>query len=567
MSFEPLPLLALLVTLVAFAGLAVLRRRGAGFTSLVLIALAGGIGVGLAFRGNLPYVSFIGDLYIQVITAIVAPLIFISILSSVTSLGSTAKLRTIGLSSAFWLLLSNAIAIVLTLAIVLSVNLGQGVTLDLDEGSGDTLVGMVKPIDRVLLDLVPANIAGDFVGNNIVPIILFALLFAVAFIVANRADDPQLRAFKNVVDGTKKVVMAAVGFIIELTPYAVLALVATTTATAITRIETVVSLLGVLLLTFGITFLHAYGVNGVLLRVFADVNPIRWFRHLTPAQYTAFTTQSSVGTLPLTIPILTRKVGVPEDVAAFTAPVGTTIGMPGCAGIWPVIVAVFSINILGLDYSIGDYIVLAGLCLLVSLGTAGVPGTAIITATAVLTAAGLPVEILVVLIPISAVAGTASTMSNVTAAATSATIVARRLGGLDDAVFRGEREPVAPAPAGAVATASLPAAGGAATAVDSSATAAPLRRSARTGAPATGVPATEAPGTGTPGTGAPATGAPATDADNTASLSLDDAHTASLSLDDATASLSLDDETIAFSEIPVGQCELPTTRIEQRTSR
>lgn len=439
-----LPLAALAVTLAAFAGIVVLRRRGVGFTSLVLIALGVGIGIGIGFRDGLQYVAVLGDLYVQVITAIVAPLIFISILSSVTSLGSAVKLRTIGLSSAFWLLLTNAIAIVLTLAVALSVGLGQGVELELRDGSGDTLTALIKPLDQVLLGLFPSNIAGDFVSNNITGIILFALLFAVAFLVANRGEDPNLRSFKSVIDGAKKVVMTAVGFVIELTPYAVLALVATTTATAVTRIETVLALVLVLVLALGVAFIDAYVVNGVLLRVFADVNPIRWFRLLTPAQYTAFTTQSSVGTLPLTIPTLTRKVGVPEDIAAFTAPIGTTIGMPGCAGIWPIIVAVFSINVLGIQYTVGDYVALAGLCLLVSLGTAGVPGTAIITATAVLSASGLPVEVLVVLIPISAVAGTASTMANVTAAATAATIVARRLGVLDDGIFRGERPATKP---------------------------------------------------------------------------------------------------------------------------
>ncbi|KQZ86014.1 hypothetical protein ASD56_07015 [Microbacterium sp. Root166] len=470
-GFDVLSLVSLVVTLAAFALLVLLRRRRAGFTTLVLLGLAVGIVIGILFRGHLTYVGFLGDLYVQVITAIVAPLIFISILSSVTSLGSTAKLRTIGLSSTFWLLLTNAIAIVLTLAIVLSIGLGTGVELDLTGEGADSLEGLVRPLDQVLLGLVPANLAGDFVSNNIVPIILFAILFAIAYLVANRAPDAQLGAFKNVVDGAKRVVMTAVGFVIELTPYAVLALVAVTTATAVTRIEMVLSLLGILVLAVGIAFLDAYLVNGVLLRVFADVNPIRWFRHMTAAQYTAFTTQSSVGTLPITIPSLTRKVGVPEDIATFAAPVGTTIGMPGCAGIWPIIVAVFSINVLGLDYSVWDYLALAGLCMLVSLGTAGVPGTAIITATAVLTAVGLPVEILVVLIPISAVAGTASTMANVTAAATAATIVARRLGVLDDAMFRSSRdgdpaptrrarrrsEPAAATPApGAEATQSAP---------------------------------------------------------------------------------------------------------------
>lgn len=511
-----LPFLALATTLVAFTGLIVLRRRGAGFTSLVLIALAAGIGIGLGFRGNLDYVGFLGDLYVQVITAIVAPLIFISILSSVTSLGSIRTLRTIGLSSAFWLLLINAIAIVLTLAIALSVDLGRGVTLDLEQSGGDTLAGLVRPLDQVFLGLFPANLAGDFVSNNIVPIILFAILFAIAYLVANRTEDPQLRAVKNVIDGTRKIVITAVGFIIELTPYAVLALVATTVATAATRLETVVSLLGVLVLAVGISFVNAYLVGGVLLRVFADVNPLRWFRFLTPAQYTAFTTQSSVGTLPLTIPTLTRKVGVPEDIASFTAPIGTTIGMPGCAGIWPIIVAVFSINVLGIDYSIWDYVVLAVLCLLVSLGTAGVPGTAIITATAVLTAAGLPVEILVVLIPISAVAGTASTMANVSAAATAATIVARRQGVLDDRIFRGESTPEGDAAPGvAAATAAVPAAAVA------------------------GAAAAEAPAAAT-------------------------AATAVLETADLDEALLLDDDLL--ENLPLGQCEVPALRRDQRIS-
>lgn len=434
-TFDLFSALALVATVGSIIALIGLRVRRVGFTTLVLLALGAGVLIGIAFQGHLSYVDFIGQAYIQIITAIVAPLIFISILSSVTSLGSTSRLRTIGVSSAFWLLLTNGIAIVLTLAVALSVNLGRGAQIETSSQGTDTLTGLVKPLDQVLLGLLPANLIGDFSRNSIVPIILFALLFSIAYLVANRDGNEQLLTFKRFIDGAKSVVMTAVTFVIELTPYAVLALVATTTATAITRIETVISLIWLLILSVTLAFVSAYVVNGVLLRVFADVNPLRWFRILTPAQYTAFTTQSSVGTLPLTIPTLTRRIGVPENIAAFTAPIGTTIGMPGCSGIWPMLVAVFSINVLGINYSIWDYLALAGLCLIVSLGTAGVPGTAIITATAVLTAAGLPVEILVVLIPISAVAGTASTMANVSAAATAATIVARRQGTLDTSIF------------------------------------------------------------------------------------------------------------------------------------
>lgn len=434
-----LNVVALLVTAALFVGLFLLRRAGVKFTLLTVIALGAGIAVGIGFQGSVDYIDPIGSIYVNVITAIVAPLIIVSILSSVTSLGSIAKLRTIGLSSVFWLLLSNFIAILLTLGLALSFDIGRGANLQLEGIDGSSLSNLLVPLDEVIVGLFPSNVVGDIQSNNIIGIILFTLLIAVSYLLVANKNVEKARPFKEFVDSTRRILFKAVGFIIALTPYAVLALVAVTTSTAVARIETALSLVGVLVIAFAACFIHAYLVNGVLIKTFAEVSPWRFFRLITPPQYTAFTTQSSIGTLPLTISTLTRKVGVSDEVAGFTAPIGTTIGMPGCAGIWPTLVAVFSVNALGIDYSVVDYIVLVVLGLLVSLGTAGVPGTAIITATAVLTAVGLPIEVLVLLIPISAIAGTASTMANVTAAATSATIVARRAGLLDDDIFNGTK--------------------------------------------------------------------------------------------------------------------------------
>lgn len=430
---------ALVVTVVLFAGLFLLRRKGLNFSLLTVIALFAGIGVGLAFSGHVEFIDPLGTIYVQVITAIVAPLIIVSILSSVTSLGSISKLRSIGTASVFWLLLNNLIAILLTLGLALAFGIGQNASLDIEGVDGSLLTNLLVPVDQVLIGFFPSNVVGDIQSNAIIPVILFAVLIAVSYILVAKTDEQKVLPFKNVIDASKAILYRAVGFIIELTPYAVLALVAVATSIAVARLETVFSLIGVLVLAFVACFVHMYLVNGVLLTVFADVNPIQFFKKITPAQFTAFTTQSSIGTLPLTTNILTRKVGVSDEIANFTAPLGTTIGMPGCAGIWPTLVAVFSVHALGIDYGVIDYVILVVLGLLVSLGTAGVPGTAIITATAVLTAVGLPVEILVILVPISAVAGTASTMANVTAAAVSAAIVARRQGALDDEIFAGTK--------------------------------------------------------------------------------------------------------------------------------
>ena len=458
MSFSWIETAALASVVVLFYGIYRLRRAGAGFAVLTVVALVAGGGLGVAFRGSTGYVDPIGTIYVQVITAVVVPLIAVSILSSVTALGSVSALRTIGLSSTFWLLLSNAVAIVLTLGLALALGLGRGVDLDIAGVDGGALTGLLTPFSEVLVGLFPANVAGDVQGNRIIPVILTAGAVAVAYLLVARDDAARVAPLKALVDALKAVIFKVVGFVISATPFAVLALTATSTSTAVTRLSTAWSLAAVLAVTVVAALAHTYLVNGVLLRVFADVSPGPFFRKIAPAQLTAFTTQSSVGTLPLTTSALTGKVGVPEQVAHFTAPLGTTIGMPGCAGIWPIVVAVFGINALGIDYGAGDYVLLAVLCLVVSLGTAGVPGTAIITATAVLGATGLPVEVMVLLIPINAVAGTFSTATNVTAAAVSAAIVARRRGELDDRVFDGAGAPPEADPAaGAEPSAASPA--------------------------------------------------------------------------------------------------------------
>lgn len=428
---------ALAVTVALFACLVVLHRRRTSFAVLTLGALALGIGVGVVFHGHVDYLVPIGTIYLNVLLAIVAPLVIISILASVTSLGSVRTLRTIGVRSVVWLLVTNAIAILLTLGLALAAGLGRGTELrypGIDEASVRSLV---KPFSADVIGLFPSNVVGDIEGNHIIAIILFALLIAISYVLVADRTPEKVAPFKAVIDATKEVVYKAVGFVITLTPYAVLALTAVATSATLHDTSQVRALLTILVLAYAACLLDIFVVNGVLLRVWGDVSPVAFFRRFWPAQVTAFTTQSSVGTLPVTTNVLQNRIGVPAQIAHFTAPLGTTIGMPGCAGVWPILISVYGINALGLDYGFKDYLVLVLLGLFVSLGTAGVPGTATVTAATVLAAAGLPLQLIAVTLPISTIADMARTMTNVTAAGVSATLVARQTGTLDDRVFAG----------------------------------------------------------------------------------------------------------------------------------
>lgn len=423
------------VVALAFLAIHLLRRRGVGFSALTLLALVLGVPLGLLSAGHVHYVEPIGRVYVNVLMASVAPLVVVAIVSSIASLGSLAKLRTIGLRSSAWLLGSNAVAVVLALGLGLAFGTGKGVDERLGGEELSVLENSVQDFTKVVVDFFPVNVVADLGSNRIIPIILISVTVAVAYLSLAERDAARVEPFRAGAEALRLVVFKTVGYVIGLTPYAIVALTTTVVAGTTDLQETFWSLLGLLALTWLACFVHTFLVNAVILRVFADVAPLAFFRKILPAQLTAFSTQSSVGTLPVTTDLLSRRVGVHPEVAHFTAPLGTTIGMPGCSGIWPILIAVWGINAYGISYSVQDYVVLALLGVVVSVGTAGVPGTATVAAATVLAAAGLPLEFVAVTLPISAIADMARTATNVTAAAVSATVVARQTGLLDDEVF------------------------------------------------------------------------------------------------------------------------------------
>jgi len=458
------PSLAALVAVAVIIVLLHLVRRRVSFTARTLVALPLGVGLGVLFQGDVEYVEPIGTIYVNALMALVAPLIVISILSSVSTLGSAVALRRIGLRSVGWLVMSTVIAIVLTLGAGLALGVGRGADLgtggDVDT---DSLRRIVRPFSDVIVDLFPQNVVGDLAEGKVIPVIIVTLLFAIAYASVAARDPETVEPVARLLEALRAIIYRVVGYVIALTPYAVLALTAVAVSNAGDNRSRIWSLAGLLLVSVALCAIDAYLVNAVLLRVVADVNPVRWFRLFLPAQTTAFTTQSSIGTLPVTTDMLTRRIGVPREIAGFTAPLGATIGMPGCTAIWPLLVAIWGINATGMAYDAADYALLALLCLIVSLGTAGVPGTATITTTTVLAAAGLPLEFLALTLPISTVADMARTLTNVTAAGVVSTIVARQEGRLDDAVFAGRAVPeqtavtARPEPVAATGPASVPA--------------------------------------------------------------------------------------------------------------
>ncbi|MCD8190755.1 MAG: dicarboxylate/amino acid:cation symporter [Clostridiales bacterium] len=411
---------ALLLAAAFFALLYYLdRKRHVDFGVRTILALGLGIVVGLAFKGHYTYVAAVGTIYAHVISAVVVPLLIFSITASITNLSSSIRLKNIGLKTVLFLELNTLIASIITLLASIATNIGDGFVYEL---ATDYEATEVPTFVDTIISLFPQNLASHWADGEVVPIVLFVILVALSYNALAAENAEQVAPFKAFIDAGNRVMGKVVNIVIGFTPYAVLSLVAR--AVSRNALSDLLPLLSVLVLAYVLCAVQLFLVEGVLLRVIGRLNPIAFFKGIWPAGVVAFTSQSSVGTIPVTVNQLTKKLGVNEDIASFVASLGANLGMPGCAGVWPVLLSVFAVHILGLEYSAAQYAFLVVLAVVVSVGTVGVPGTATITATAVFTAAGLPVEVIVLLSPISSIVDMARTATNVVGAATAATLVA-----------------------------------------------------------------------------------------------------------------------------------------------
>lgn len=449
-SIHWMPYLALAVTLIAFTVLRLLSHK-LGWTPTILIALLLGVGVGIAFRseGNewLIWVDFIGTAYVQLLMLMVVPVIFLSIVSGFIALSGKANAGKVGIRSVFWLMFQAALAIVLSLTVGLLTGIGKGAgsvfeNLDgLDSATVSAYQGLTRAFDDVLLGLLPSNIASDIAGSNVPAIILSGVAIALAYLaIAKKQGEEKVLPFRRFVEAAKEIVFKILNFLIDLTPYAVLCLIAGSASKLLGSWHNMLSLLALMGLIYAVCIVHTFVVGGLIVRFAGKLSPVRFFRKFFPAQVTAFTTQSSVGTLPVTIKTLKQDVGVSEEVANFTSSLGTTIGMPGCTCIWTVLLVLFFVHAVGLPWVAGDYIRLAIVALLLSVGSAGVPGIAVVSAIGLFGALGLPVGAVILMQPINTISDMIRTLNNVSTAGIAATAVARENDLIDDSVFKGNKE-------------------------------------------------------------------------------------------------------------------------------
>ena len=445
LSVNWMSFLVLAITLLCFKFLHWISHKIKWIFIMLLALLIGAvIGIVFASAGNtyLTWLNVIGQVYVKVITALVAPVIILCVISGLITLNDKEKMKSIGTKSVFWLLVSSAIAIAITMIIGSISHIGTGAGAAFSDLSSvtsneiDAYNKMGTTFDAILLNLVPSNVIGDMSNNNIVAIIIMAVAVAVAYInVSAKEGENAVSIIKQIIEASKKIVFRILGFVIKQTPYAVLCLMAVSASQLLSDSEALTQLVLLIALIFVICLIQSYVVNAILLKFVAKLNPFKFFRKTFDIQATAFTTSSSVGTMPITQDRLVNRIGIDEAIANFTTPLSTTLGMAGGTCIWPILLVLFYINATGATWDAGQYLIMCFMCLVLSLGSAGMPGVGVVTAVSMFSAVGLPVAAVVLLMPINNITDMIRTLTNVTDGATAAAIVARKNNLLNDEIL------------------------------------------------------------------------------------------------------------------------------------
>ncbi|SQI40969.1 Transporter of cystine tcyP [Leminorella richardii] len=453
----------LIINVLVFAVLLILlaqtRRTQWSLAKKVLLGLVIGVlfGLGLQFvygvdspvlKESISWFNIVGNGYVQLLQMIVMPLVFVSILSAVAKLHNASSLGKISFLTIGILLFTTMIAAFIGIMITLAF----GLTADgLVQGAQETArlgaiesnyIGKVANLStpQLILSFIPKNPFADLTGANptsIISVVIFAAFLGVASLQLLKDDEVKGQRVLTAIDTLQSWVMKLVRLVIKLTPYGVLALM--TKVVASSNIQDLIKL-GSFIVASYIALGLMFVVHGILLS-FTGINPLRFFRKVLPVLTFAFTSRSSAASIPMNIEAQTRRLGVPETIASFSASFGATIGQNGCAGIYPAMLAVMVAPTVGINPFDPMWILtLVAIVTVSSAGVAGVGGGATFAALIVLPIMGLPVTLVALLISVEPLIDMGRTALNVNGAMTAGTITSQLLRQTDKDVLESDED-------------------------------------------------------------------------------------------------------------------------------
>lgn len=401
-----------------------------GLTTKIFIGLIAGIIVGLFFQSApdaaKTYIKPFGDLFLNLIKMIIIPLVLSSLVVGAASTGDVKRLGRIGVKTIVYYLLTTAFAVTLGLILGNIIDPGFGLTLP---ANAKVEVNKAPSVVETLLNIIPTNPVKAMVDANMLQIIAFALFLGIGITIAREKGKPVLSFFESLAEVSYKIV----GIIMEYAPIGVFALIVPVVAANGPKV--LLPLLKVIIAVYLGVALHAGIVYSTLVRIFGKMSPAKFFKGAAPAMLVAFTTCSSSATLPVSMDVTEKNLGVSKSVSSFVLPLGATINMDGTA-LYQGVCALFVAQIFGINLTLSQQLTIILTATLASIGTAGVPGAGLIMLSMVLQSVGLPLEGIALIAGIDRILDMPRTCINVTGDIAGSVVVAATEGELNPDVAK-----------------------------------------------------------------------------------------------------------------------------------
>lgn len=393
-----------------------MKKKKLSLPVMIVIALILGVLLGLLLMDHVDiattYIQPFGTIFLNLLKFIVVPIVLLSIMCGVMSMKDIKKVGSIGGKTIVFYLLTTAFAT--TIGLIIS-NFLRGSFKVLETSGLEYTPSEPVSFMDTLVNIFPSNAFAPLVDANMLQVIVIALLFGFAVVLVGEKAEQA----KKVIESFNDVCVKVMDMIIKLSPIGVFCLITPVIA------ENGAAVIGSLAAVIGVAYLcyilHMILVYSFLVKGMAGISPLQFFKNVSPAMIFAFSSASSVGTLPINIEC-TEKLGVKKDIASFVLPLGATINMDGTA-IYQGVCAVFIATCFGIDLTFTQMISIVLTATIASIGTAGVPGAGLVMLTMVLQSVGLPIEGVALVAGVDRIFDMGRTVTNITGDAACAVVV------------------------------------------------------------------------------------------------------------------------------------------------
>lgn len=406
------------------------------FTKLMIISIFMGLGLGIVIQvvAKFPsepsqviwinevstWYSLFGNGFMDLLKMIVMPLVLVSIIRVIMNMKED-DLGKLTFKSMGMFFATTATAAIIAIIVGNLFNLGSSI----QAVSASEELREITSLPDTIRGLLPSNPIKAMADGNTVAVVIFAAFIGLAIRRLSKKYLDIIKPFKDIVEAFYKIIVSVAITVIKLMPYAVVPLMASTIASrGVKSLLDVVDFILALYISVGLMF-----VVHLVIITLSGMNPITYIKNASKALILAFTSRSSLGTLPVTVEALTENMKVDSGTASFVTSLGSNMGMNGCAGIYPALVSVMLANMAGVEMNFTFYVMLIIVITISSLGIAGIPGTATMSVSVVISGMGMGAYFPMAgaIIAIDPILDMGRTMLNVNGAMTAAVAVDKSL--------------------------------------------------------------------------------------------------------------------------------------------